>query len=75
HPPCPPPRPGRRPPWPKTKSTRRCWTCSAAIELLPKVVRPLDKQFPHERRRLWDSVEMRLIMKEFSYTTREKYRI
>jgi hypothetical protein len=44
----------------------------SAIEVLPKVVRPLEKQLPYESRRLWESVTTRLIKKEFSDATREK---
>ncbi|KAJ7016568.1 hypothetical protein C8F04DRAFT_1105101 [Mycena alexandri] len=47
----------------------------AALHVLPKSVRPLEKQLPHESRRLWDSVTTRLLRKEFSDATKEKVAI
>ncbi|KAJ7150947.1 hypothetical protein C8R43DRAFT_1005687 [Mycena crocata] len=44
----------------------------SVLEVLPKTVRPLEKQLPHESRRLWDSVTTRLVKKEFSDATKEK---
>ncbi|KAJ6532767.1 hypothetical protein DFH09DRAFT_1182229 [Mycena vulgaris] len=44
----------------------------SVLEVLPKNVRPLEKQLPNESRRLWDSVTTRLLKKEFSDATREK---
>ncbi|KAJ7698567.1 hypothetical protein B0H17DRAFT_1196675 [Mycena rosella] len=44
----------------------------SALEVLPKTVRPLEKQLPHESRRLWDSVTTRLLKKEYSDATKEK---
>ncbi|KAJ7154660.1 hypothetical protein C8R46DRAFT_441148 [Mycena filopes] len=47
----------------------------SALQILPKSVRPLEKQLPHESRRLWDSVTTRLLKKEFSDATKEKVAI
>ncbi|KAJ7718684.1 hypothetical protein DFH07DRAFT_933493 [Mycena maculata] len=45
------------------------------LHVLPKVVRPLEKQIPHESRKLWDTVTTRLLKKEFSEATKEKVAI
>ncbi|KAF9457913.1 hypothetical protein BDZ94DRAFT_157704 [Collybia nuda] len=47
----------------------------STLSVIPKVVRPIEKQLPHESRRLWDSVTDRLLKKEFSDATREKVAI
>ncbi|KAJ7484378.1 hypothetical protein FB451DRAFT_1232295 [Mycena latifolia] len=47
----------------------------STLEVLPKTVRPIEKQLPHESRRLWDSVTTRLLKKEFSDATKEKVAI
>ncbi|KAJ7089220.1 hypothetical protein B0H15DRAFT_780149 [Mycena belliarum] len=47
----------------------------SALEVLPKTVRPVEKQLPHESRRLWDNVTTRLLKKEFSDATKEKVNI
>ncbi|KAJ6616514.1 hypothetical protein B0H10DRAFT_2037435 [Mycena sp. CBHHK59/15] len=44
----------------------------STLEVLPKCVRPLEKQLPHESQRLWESVTTRLLKKEFSEATKEK---
>lgn len=42
---------------------------------IPKDVRPLEKQLPHESGKLWESVTSNLLKKEFSEATREKVAI
>ncbi len=42
---------------------------------IPKDVRPLEKQLPHESRKLWESVTSNLLNKEFSEATKEKVAI
>ena len=44
----------------------------SALQVLPKAVRPLERQQPRESRRLWESVTDKLMKKEFSEATREK---
>ncbi|EAU82879.1 hypothetical protein CC1G_05501 [Coprinopsis cinerea okayama7 len=44
-----------------------------ALEVLPKEVRPIEKQLPHESRKLWKNVTDKLISKEFSDATKEKH--
>lgn len=45
------------------------------LEVIPKSVRPLEVQLPHESRRLWDPVTSRLLKKEFGDATKEKVKI
>ncbi|KAJ3502451.1 hypothetical protein NLJ89_g8884 [Agrocybe chaxingu] len=45
------------------------------LEVVPKVVRPLDKQHPRESRKLWENVTDKLLKKEFSEATKEKVTI
>ncbi|KAJ8489434.1 hypothetical protein ONZ45_g13594 [Pleurotus djamor] len=45
------------------------------LQVVPKSVRPLEKQLPHESRKLWESVTSRLLSKEFGDATREKVAI
>lgn len=45
------------------------------MEVIPKQVRPIEKQLPHESRRLWNNVTQKLVNKEFSDATREKVAI
>src|ERR1700722_319858 len=45
------------------------------MKVIPKMVRPLDKQLPRESRRLWDNVTTRLLRKEFGDATKEKVAI
>lgn len=47
----------------------------SALQVIPKAVRPLDQQLPHESRKLWANVTERLLSKEFSEATREKVAI
>lgn len=44
----------------------------SALRVIPKAVRPLEKQHPRESRKLWENVTDKLIKKEFSEATREK---
>lgn len=44
----------------------------SVLRVVPKAVRPLEKQLPHESRRLWKTVTERLLRKEFGEATREK---
>lgn len=44
----------------------------SALQVVPKVVRPLHKQLPNESRKLWDSVTSRLLNKEYSDATKHK---
>lgn len=53
---------------------------SALIDLstllvVPKEVRPLEKQLPRESRKLWENVTSNLLKKEYSEATREKVAI
>ncbi|KAG6331828.1 hypothetical protein ID866_7258 [Astraeus odoratus] len=47
----------------------------AALQVVPKVVRPLEKQLPNESRKLWDSVTSSLLKKEYSDATKHKLAI
>jgi len=42
------------------------------LQVIPKVVRPLEKQEPRESRRLWENVTNNLLKKEYSEATKEK---
>ncbi|KII91317.1 hypothetical protein PLICRDRAFT_104797 [Plicaturopsis crispa FD-325 SS-3] len=44
----------------------------STLRVIPKSVRPLDKQHPHESRKLWDSVTTKLLAKEFGEATKSK---
>lgn len=44
----------------------------SALQVVPKVVRPLEKQLPNESRKLWDNVTSRLLNKEYSDATKHK---
>jgi len=44
----------------------------SALRVIPKAVRPLEKQQPRESQKLWESVTDKLMKKEFSEATREK---
>ena len=46
-----------------------------ALKIVPKSVRPLDKQLPTESRKLWDGVTTRLLKKEYSDATKVKQTI
>lgn len=42
------------------------------LQVIPKVVRPLEKQEPRESRKLWENVTNNLLKKEYSEATKEK---
>ncbi|KAG9311827.1 hypothetical protein JVU11DRAFT_8074 [Chiua virens] len=42
------------------------------IQVVPKVVRPLEKQFPNESRKLWENVTSKLLSKEYGDATKYK---
>lgn len=43
------------------------------LAVLPKEVRPIEKQLPHESRKLWQTVTDNLVNKKFSDATKEKH--
>lgn len=45
------------------------------LQVIPKTVRPLEKQLPNESRRLWKNVTENLVNKEYSEATKEKHAI
>ncbi|RDB30329.1 Oxysterol-binding protein-like protein 1 [Hypsizygus marmoreus] len=47
----------------------------STLKVVPKSVRPLEKQLPHESRKLWVSVTDNLLKKEYSEATKEKVAI
>lgn len=47
----------------------------SALSVMPKTVRPLEKQHPRESRKLWETVTENLTKKEFSEATKEKVTI
>ena len=47
----------------------------STLHIVPKVVRPLDKQQPRESRKLWENVTSNLLKKEYSEATKEKIEI
>jgi hypothetical protein len=47
----------------------------SALDIIPMVVRPLDKQHPKESRKLWVNVTDKLVKKEYSDATKEKVQI
>ncbi|KAJ6491264.1 hypothetical protein C8R47DRAFT_1319606 [Mycena vitilis] len=47
----------------------------STLSVLPKTVRPLEKQIPYESHRLWEAVTTKLLKKEFSDATKEKVAI
>lgn len=47
----------------------------STLKVVPKIVRSLEKQLPHESRKLWFSVTDNLVKKEFSEATKEKVAI
>ncbi|GLB39104.1 putative OSBP family protein [Lyophyllum shimeji] len=47
----------------------------STLGIVPKCVRPLEKQLPHESRKLWRNVTDNLLKKEFSEATKEKVAI
>ncbi|KIJ63037.1 hypothetical protein HYDPIDRAFT_29732 [Hydnomerulius pinastri MD-312] len=44
----------------------------STLQVVPKVVRPLEKQLPDESRKLWDGVTTRLLNKEYGDATKHK---
>lgn len=47
----------------------------STLWVIPKHVRPLEKQLPTESRKLWEGVTSRLLRKEFGDATKEKVTI
>jgi len=47
----------------------------STLHIIPKSVRPLERQLPFESRKLWESVTDKLLKKEFSEATRAKIAI
>jgi oxysterol-binding protein-related protein 9/10/11 len=47
----------------------------STLRVIPKMVRPLERQLPHESRKLWEGVTSRLLRKEFGEATKEKVMI
>ncbi|EGN92497.1 hypothetical protein SERLA73DRAFT_190976 [Serpula lacrymans var. lacrymans S7.3] len=47
----------------------------STIQMVPKEVRPLEKQLSNESRKLWDSVTTRLLNKEYGEATKHKLAI
>jgi len=43
------------------------------LQVIPKQVRPLEKQLPNESRNLWRNVTDKLMKKEYSEATKEKH--
>ena len=44
----------------------------STMEIIPKVVRPLERQLENESQRLWESIMDNLVKREFGEATREK---
>lgn len=42
------------------------------LRVVPKVVRPLEKQLPKESRKLWENVTSKLLSKEYGEATKHK---
>lgn len=47
----------------------------STLHVIPKVVRPLERQEPRESRKLWENVTNNLVKKEYSEATKEKIEI
>jgi oxysterol-binding protein-related protein 9/10/11 len=47
----------------------------SSLHVIPKVVRPLERQEPRESRKLWEKVTNNLLNKEYSEATKEKVEI
>ena len=45
------------------------------LHVIPKIVRPLERQEPRESRKLWENVTSNLLKKEYSEATSEKIKI
>lgn len=42
------------------------------LQVIPKVVRPVEKQLPKESRKLWENVTTKLLNKEYGDATKHK---
>ncbi|CCM01209.1 uncharacterized protein FIBRA_03257 [Fibroporia radiculosa] len=47
----------------------------SGLHIIPKSVRPLEKQLPNESRKLWENVTTRLLAKEYGEATKHKLAI
>ena len=47
----------------------------STLKVIPKAVRPIEKQLPNESRKLWHDVTARLIKKEYGEATKYKLAI
>ncbi|KAK7684905.1 hypothetical protein QCA50_011738 [Cerrena zonata] len=47
----------------------------STLHVIPKTVRPLERQLPDESRKLWENVTAKLLSKEYSEATRHKLAI
>ena len=47
----------------------------STLHVIPKAVRPLERQLPNESRRLWERVTTKLLSKEFGDATKHKHAI
>ena len=47
----------------------------AVLRAIPKTVRPIERQLPHESRKLWKDVTRNLTEKKYSEATKEKVQI
>ncbi|PCH44808.1 hypothetical protein WOLCODRAFT_105705 [Wolfiporia cocos MD-104 SS10] len=47
----------------------------STLHVIPKAVRPLEKQLPNESRKLWENVTSRLLAKEYGEATKHKLAI
>jgi hypothetical protein len=45
------------------------------LQVIPKYVRPIERQIPFESRKLWESVTDNLVRREYSEATRAKVAI
>ena len=57
---------------PASKETFNTLLDLSTLKVIPKTVRPLHKQLPHESRKLWHNVTSKLLNKEFGDATKEK---
>jgi hypothetical protein len=60
---------------PTSKETYYTLLDLSTLEVIPKSVRSLDRQLPHESRKLWHNVTTKLLSKEFGEATKEKVSI
>jgi hypothetical protein len=47
----------------------------STLKIIPKAVRPIEKQLPNESRKLWNDVTTRLVKKEYGEATKYKLAI